>query len=64
MEDRQSNEPQRWERAGLVIGLVIALAIMWGVLAFALVAGDGQSTDSPNVIYDQSAGSRVPDEDE
>ena len=63
MEDGHTNQPQRWERAGLVIGLVIALAIMWGVLAFALIAGDGQS-DAPQVIYDQSDANKNLDEDE
>jgi hypothetical protein len=52
MEDGQVNEPARWERAGFAIGLIIALAIMWGVLGVALIAGDGGSGSS-NVIYDR-----------
>jgi hypothetical protein len=52
MEDGQVNEPARWERAGFAIGLIIALAIMWGVLGFALIAEDGGSGSS-RVIYDQ-----------
>jgi hypothetical protein len=51
MEDGHVTEPARWERAGLVIGLIIALAIMWGVLGFALIAGD-KGSGSSNVIYD------------
>ena len=53
MEDGQGMEPARWERAGFAIGLVIALAIMWGILAFALISGDGDSSSS-QVIDDQS----------
>ena len=65
MEDGQVNEPARWERAGFAIGLVIALAIMWGVLGFALIAGDGGS-GSARVIYDQpnSAQQRALDDDD
>lgn len=53
MEDGHLNEPARWERAGFAIGLIIALAIMWGVLGFALIAGDNGGGSS-QVTYDQS----------
>jgi hypothetical protein len=43
----------RWERFGFVIGLLIALAIMWGVLAIALVAGDEGKSNNPSVIYEK-----------
>jgi len=43
----------RWERFGFVIGLLIALAIMWGVLAIALVAGENDNGgNNPSVIYE------------
>ena len=55
----------RWERFGLVVGLLIALAIMWGVLAIALVAGDeGNSSNNPSVIYEKPDPNAAPaDED-
>jgi hypothetical protein len=55
----------RWERFGLVVGLLIALAIMWGVLAIALVAGDeGKSNNNPSVIYEKPDPNAAPaDED-
>jgi hypothetical protein len=53
MEDGQGNESARLERAGFALGLIIALAIMWGVLGFALISGDG-GPGSSQVIYDQS----------
>jgi len=46
-----------------VIGLIIALAIMWAVLGFALISGDGGS-DAPNVIYDQSKNQEKPEKDD
>jgi hypothetical protein len=64
MEDEQGKQPPaRWERAGLVVGVIIALAIMWGVLGFALFAGDGGGSNSPQVIYDQSS-QKPPEEDD
>ena len=56
----------RWERFGLVVGLLIALAIMWGVLAIALVAGDegNSSNNNPSVIYEKPDPNAAPaDED-
>jgi hypothetical protein len=63
MEDRQG-KPAGWERAGVIIGLVVALAIMWGVLGFALIAGEGSGSSSSQVIYDQSDTKKQLDEDE
>jgi hypothetical protein len=63
MEDEQGMEPARWERAGLVIGLIVALAIMWAVLGFALIAGDDGSNGT-HVTYGQSDKQSSLDEDD
>jgi hypothetical protein len=54
----------RWERFGFVIGLLIALAIMWGVVAIALVAGDdNKGSNNRSVIYEKQDSQPAPDED-
>jgi hypothetical protein len=48
-----------------VIGLLIALAIMWGVLAIALVAGeDDRGGNDPSVIYEEPDPNAAPPDDD
>jgi hypothetical protein len=54
----------QWDRIGLVIGLIVALAIMWGTLGYVLISGDdGTTGGGQSVIYKKADRQAALDDD-